>query len=86
MHINRHHKPLSHSNSTSAPSHTHIISTASLLPPAAVTPAPIAYIEVLAVQKARSWISAEDSRSGLAGEDLNGPGHLFRRVYLQFIV
>ena len=56
------------------------------MPAAAVIPAPIAYIKVVAVKKARSWISAEDSRSALAGEHLNGPGHLFRRLYLHFIV
>ena len=37
-------------------------------------------------QTARCWISAKDSRSALAGERLSGPGHLFRRVYLHFIV
>ena len=36
--------------------------------------------------KARSWTSAEDSRSALAGEHLNGPGHLSLRLYLHFIV
>ena len=56
------------------------------MPAAAVIPAPIAYIKVVAVKKARSWISAEDSRSALAGEHLNGPGHLFRRLCLHFIV
>ena len=56
------------------------------MPAAAVIPAPIAFIKVVAVKKARSWISAEDSRSALAGEHLNGPGHLFRRLYLHFIV
>ena len=39
-----------------------------------------------AIKKARSWISAKDSRSALAGEQLNGPGHLFRRPYLHIIV
>ena len=55
------------------------------MPAAAVIPAPIAYIKVVAFKKARSWISAEDSRSALAGEHLNGPGHLFGRLYLHFI-
>ena len=30
--------------------------------------------------KARSWISAEDSRSALAGEHLNGPRHFPKTV------
>ena len=53
---------------------------------ATVIPAPISLIEVVAVKKARSWISAEDSRSVFAGQHLNGPGHLFRRLSLHFIV
>ena len=53
---------------------------------AAEIPAPIAYIKDVAVKEARSWISAEDSRSASAGEQLNGSGHLFRRLYLHFIV
>ena len=56
------------------------------MPAAAVIPASIAYITVVAVKKARSWISAEDSRSALAGEHLNGPAHLFQRLYLHFIL
>ena len=35
------------------------------MPAAAVIPAPIAYINVVAVKKARSWISVEDDRSAL---------------------
>ena len=39
---------------------------ASLVPAAAVIPAPIAYIKVVAVKKARNnWISVEDDRSAL---------------------
>ena len=53
---------------------------ASLVPAAAVITSPMAKSKVVAVQKARSWISAEDSRSALAGEHLNGPGHLFPKA------
>ena len=38
---------------------------ASLVPAAAVIPAPIAYVKVVAVKKARSWISVEDDRLSL---------------------
>ena len=38
---------------------------ASLVPAAAAIPAPIAYIKVVAVKKARSWISVDDDRSAL---------------------
>ena len=57
------------------------------MPVAAAIPAPTAYLfKVVAVKKLTGWISAEDSRSALAGEHLNGPGHLSRRLYLHFIV
>ena len=52
----------------------------------AVVPASKAFFKVVAVFKACSWISAEGSRSAHAGEHLNGPGHLFRRLHLHFIV
>ena len=52
---------------------------------AAGIPVPTAYVEVVR-SNSSLWISAKDSRSALAGEHLNGPGHLFRRVYLHFIV
>ena len=38
---------------------------ASLVPAAAVIPAPIAYIKIVAVKKTRSWIPVEDDRSAL---------------------
>ena len=57
-----------------------------LVPAAAVLLAPPAYFKVVAVAKSRSWNSAEESRSGLAGEHLNGAGYLFRRLYLHLIV
>ena len=47
------------------------------MPAAAVIPALIAYIKVVAVTTAHSLLSAEDSRSALAGGHLNGSGHLF---------
>ena len=50
------------------------------MPAAAVIPAPIAFMKVVPVDKARSWISAEDSWSAHAGEHLNGPGHLFPKT------
>ena len=56
------------------------------MPAAAVIPAPIASIKVVAVKKLVVGSLAEDSRSALAGEHLNGPGHFFRRLYLLFIV
>ena len=54
------------------------------MPAVAVIPAPLAYIKIVAVKETRSWISAEDSRSALADEYLNG--HLFRRLHLHCIV
>ena len=56
------------------------------MPAAAVIPTPTAYLKIVAVKKLVVGFSAEDSRSALAGEHLNGPGHLFRRLYLHFIV
>ena len=40
----------------------------------------------MAVKKLVVGFLPKDSRSALVGEQLNGPGHLFRRPYLHIIV
>ena len=55
------------------------------MPAAAVIPAPIAKIKVVAVKKLVVGFLPRTVAT-LAGEHLNGPGHLFRRLYLHFIV
>ena len=46
----------------------------------AVIPAPTSYIKVVAVKKDCSLFSVEDNRSALAGEHLDGPGHLLPKT------
>ncbi len=55
------------------------------MPAAAVIPAPIVYIKVVAVKKLVIGFLPR-TVGPLAGQHLNGPGHLFRRLYLHFIV
>ena len=56
------------------------------MPAAAVIPAPIAYIKVVAVKKLVVGFLQRTVGPPLRGEHLDAPGHLFRRLYLHFIV
>ena len=56
------------------------------MPAAAVIPAPIAKIKVVPAKKLVVGFLPGTVGPPLAGEHLDGPRHLFRRLYLHFIV
>ena len=56
------------------------------MPAAAAIPAPLGFFKVVVVKKLVVGFLPRTVGPPLRGEHLNGPGHLFRRLYLHVIV